>query len=258
MRDLVRKVSSRSDLSKQKTTMFCWHHAWGMFLTILSGLQAFSGNTETTSRHPCTAYVCRIDPLRITPLGLFSGPPDQSTWMNDSHRIWSRNGQEGCSGMLHDVITVYWHSEWRIYNESTTSSSFSSGDFPWILKIVHSTLCHSVRQCITPKLVVVTSGRPPKPAYTQVESQFLSLLESCRKAVTAPGLITLCRHYKKHYFYFWALFSSLVLSKNGIISSTNWENQHYFETLWAPTLKIRTFLIIERPEFNRLNLSLTG
>ena len=31
-----------------------------------------------------------------------------------------------------------------------------------------------------------------------------------------------------------------MLSKNGTISSTNWENQHYFETLSALTLKIRT------------------
>ena len=35
---------------------------------------------------------------------------------------------------------------------------------------------------------------------------------------------------------------SLVLSKNGTISRTNWENQHYFETSSALTLKIRTFL----------------
>ena len=34
---------------------------------------------------------------------------------------------------------------------------------------------------------------------------------------------------------------SLVLSKNGTISSTNWENQHYLETLSGLTLKIRTF-----------------
>ena len=33
---------------------------------------------------------------------------------------------------------------------------------------------------------------------------------------------------------------SLVLSENRTISSTNWENQHYFETLSALTLKIRT------------------
>ena len=35
---------------------------------------------------------------------------------------------------------------------------------------------------------------------------------------------------------------SLVLSKNRTIASTNWENQHYFETFSAPTLKIRTSL----------------
>ena len=34
--------------------------------------------------------------------------------------------------------------------------------------------------------------------------------------------------------------SLVVLSKNRTISSTNWENQHYFETLSALTLKIRT------------------
>ena len=34
---------------------------------------------------------------------------------------------------------------------------------------------------------------------------------------------------------------SLVPSKNRTISSTNWENQHYFETSSAPTLKMRTF-----------------
>ena len=33
-----------------------------------------------------------------------------------------------------------------------------------------------------------------------------------------------------------------MLSKNRTISSTNWENQHYFETLSPPTLKIRTSL----------------
>ena len=33
---------------------------------------------------------------------------------------------------------------------------------------------------------------------------------------------------------------SLVLSKNRTISSTNWENQHYFETLSALTLKTWT------------------
>ena len=41
-----------------------------------------------------------------------------------------------------------------------------------------------------------------------------------------------------------ALFStfehSLVLSKNRTFSSTNWENEHYFETLSALTVKIRT------------------
>ena len=31
-----------------------------------------------------------------------------------------------------------------------------------------------------------------------------------------------------------------MLNKNGTISSTNWENQHYFKTLSALTLKIRT------------------
>ena len=35
---------------------------------------------------------------------------------------------------------------------------------------------------------------------------------------------------------------SLVLSKNRTFSSTNWENEHYFETLSALTLKIRTSL----------------
>ena len=44
---------------------------------------------------------------------------------------------------------------------------------------------------------------------------------------------------KKHYFY--TFEHSLVLSKNRTISSTNWENQHYFETFLAPTLKIRTY-----------------
>ena len=39
----------------------------------------------------------------------------------------------------------------------------------------------------------------------------------------------------------WSTFEhSLVLSKNDTISSTNWENQHYFETLSALTLKFRT------------------
>ena len=33
-----------------------------------------------------------------------------------------------------------------------------------------------------------------------------------------------------------------MLSKNGTISSTNWKNQHYFETSSALTLKVRTFL----------------
>ena len=32
-----------------------------------------------------------------------------------------------------------------------------------------------------------------------------------------------------------------MLGKNGTFSSTNWENEHYFETLSALTLKIRNF-----------------
>ena len=37
---------------------------------------------------------------------------------------------------------------------------------------------------------------------------------------------------------------SLVLGKNRTFSSTNWENEHYFETLSALTLKIRNSALI--------------
>ena len=37
------------------------------------------------------------------------------------------------------------------------------------------------------------------------------------------------------------LLLSSVLGKNRTFSSTNWENEHYFETLSALTLKIRNF-----------------
>ena len=49
-----------------------------------------------TQDHVKLAY-CR----RITLWSLVSGPPDQSTWMFRRHRVWSRNGREGCSGLLY-------------------------------------------------------------------------------------------------------------------------------------------------------------
>ena len=60
-----------------------------------------------------------IDQLRTTPLSLFCGPPDQSTWMFTYSLIQEWSG--GCSGILYDVITqtVYWacHSrKWKRLN----------------------------------------------------------------------------------------------------------------------------------------------
>ena len=54
-----------------------------------------------------------------------------------------------------------------------------------------------------------------------------SLLSGALSTCTKPSTISTFEH-------------SLVLGKNRTISSTNWENQHYFETLSALTLKIRT------------------
>ena len=53
----------------------------------------------------CLISALAINQLRISPQTLFSGSTDQSTECSHKLRVWSRNGREGCSGVLHDVIT---------------------------------------------------------------------------------------------------------------------------------------------------------
>ena len=81
-------------------------------------------------------WVLQTRVLRITP-SLFGGPPDHSP--ECSHRVWSRNGREGCSDMLHDIITeMIWSGpmvshdnpdKWRSENSLWSFEKFSAGIF---------------------------------------------------------------------------------------------------------------------------------
>ena len=96
------------------------------------------------------SYDILIDPLRITPQSLSSGPPDQSTWMFLYSLIQEWSGR------------VFWYAAWRHY---------ASGLFEELTAGQHSSLVIDIWGGGEFKSAATTCGLPdPKHQRTKISS----------------------------------------------------------------------------------------
>ena len=65
--------------------------------------------------------------------GHLYGPPNQSP--ECSHRVWSRNGREGCSGMLHDVIAQWLYRVWSRNGREGCSDMLHDVIAQWLYRV---------------------------------------------------------------------------------------------------------------------------
>ena len=99
--------------------LHCTPTTWIVVMVTLYTHNMDCWRTWISSVHDCHSQYCasrrvvlQIDPLRLTPWSLFSGPPNQCTWFFTRSLL-----QEGCSEMLHYLFAQMIYCRTKIGSE---------------------------------------------------------------------------------------------------------------------------------------------